>query len=151
MLTLNVQVALLPDPSVKVYVTCVVPTLKKFPGACVLPVKETTPELSVAVGSVQVTVVPVTPVLTVSVMSLMHAITGGTVSTAVYKILLKMRCLIVARERLQMWICEGIVLISKEITIEKQFCILRVILCHMGSLVMVVDAPSNTTAKAFHQ
>ena len=31
-LTLKVQVALLPDPSVKVYVTWVVPTLKKVPG-----------------------------------------------------------------------------------------------------------------------
>ena len=90
------QVALLPDPSVKVYVTWVVPTLKKFPGACVLPVRETTPELSVAVGSVQVTVVPATPVPTVSVMSLMHAITGGTVSTVIYKIVLKIRCLIIA-------------------------------------------------------
>ena len=76
------QVALLPDPSVKVYVTAVVPTGKKVPGAWVLDVRETTPELSVAVGSVQVTVVPVTPVLTVSVMSLMHAMTGATVSTA---------------------------------------------------------------------
>ena len=76
------QVALLPDPSVKVYVTWVVPTLKKVPGACVLPVKETTPELSVAVGSVHVTVAPVTPVLTVSVMSPIQAMTGGVVSSA---------------------------------------------------------------------
>ena len=76
-LTLNVQEALLPDPSVKVYVTWVVPTLKKVPGAWVLPVRETTPELSVAVGSVHVTVVPVLPAVTVVVTSLMQATTGG--------------------------------------------------------------------------
>ena len=80
-LTLKVQVALLPDPSVKVYVTWVVPTLKKVPGAWVLPVKETTPELSVAVGSVHVTVVPVLPDVTVVVMSLRHVMTGAVVST----------------------------------------------------------------------
>ena len=80
-LTLKVQVALLPDPSVKVYVTSVVPTSKKFPGAWVLPVRVTTPELSVAVGSVQLTVVPVSPELTVVDTSLIQAITGSTVST----------------------------------------------------------------------
>ena len=80
-LTLKVQVALLPDPSVKVYVTWVVPTLKKLPGAWVLWESETMPELSVAVGSVQVTVAPPTPVLTVWATSLMQAITGATVST----------------------------------------------------------------------
>ena len=58
-----------------------VPTGKKVPGACVLDVRETVPELSVAVGSVHVTTVPVTPLLTVSVMSLMHAMTGAMVST----------------------------------------------------------------------
>ena len=61
MITLKTHVALLPDPSVNVYVTSVVPTRKKFPGACVLDDKETNPELSVAVGSVQVTVVPPVP------------------------------------------------------------------------------------------
>ena len=80
-LTLKVQSALLPDPSVKVYVTCVVPTLKKSPGARVLDVKLTMPELSVAVGSVQVTVAPATPVPTVCVTSLMQFITGATLST----------------------------------------------------------------------
>ena len=39
------------------------------------------PELSVAVGSVQETVVPVTPLLTVVETSLMQAITGAMVST----------------------------------------------------------------------
>ena len=76
-MTLKVQVALLPDPSVKVYVTGVVPTLKKDPGWWVLPVRETTPELSVAVGSVHVTVAPVLPVVVVTVTSLMQAMTGG--------------------------------------------------------------------------
>ncbi len=79
--TLKTQLALLPDPSLKVYVTSVLPTVKKFPGEWVLPVKVTMPELSVAVGSVHVTVVPATPLLTVVVMSLMQVTTGGTEST----------------------------------------------------------------------
>ena len=78
--TLKLVVALLPDPSVKVYVTVVVPTLKKVPGEWVLPVRVTTPELSVAVGSVQVTVVPVLPDETVLKISSMPLITGGVVS-----------------------------------------------------------------------
>ena len=78
--TLKLVVALLPDPSVKVYVTVVVPTLKKVPGWWVLPVRVTTPELSVAVGSVQLTVVPVLPDGTVVKISLMPLITGGVVS-----------------------------------------------------------------------
>ena len=57
------------------------PTVKKFPGAAVLDDRETVPELSVAVGSVQVTVVPPTPVLTVVETSLMQAMTGSMVST----------------------------------------------------------------------
>ena len=43
--------------------------------------RETTPELSVAVGSVHVTVVPVLPDETVVVTSLMQAMTGAVVST----------------------------------------------------------------------
>ena len=78
--TLKDLVALLPDPSVKVYVTGVVPTLKKVPGWWVLSVRVTTPELSVAVGSVQLTVVPVLPDGTVTTMSLASLITGGVVS-----------------------------------------------------------------------
>jgi len=80
-LTLNVQVALLPDPSVKVYVTWVVPTLKNVPGKCVLDTDGVAPELSVAVGSVHVTVVPVLPDATVTVTSLMHETVGGVEST----------------------------------------------------------------------
>ena len=80
-LTLNVHVALLPDPSVKVYVTWVVPTPKKDPGACVLDDNEAVPLLSVAVGSVHVTVVPPTPLLTALVTSLMQETVGGMVST----------------------------------------------------------------------
>ena len=79
-MTLKVLVALLPDPSVKVYVTGVVPTLKKVPGEWVLPVRVTTPELSVAVGSLQLTVVPVLPDATVTTMSFTSVITGGVVS-----------------------------------------------------------------------
>ena len=75
------QVALLPDPSVKVYVTWVVPTLKKLPGTCVLPVRDTVPELSVAVGSTQLTDVPELPAVTVVVTSLIQLTTGATLST----------------------------------------------------------------------
>ena len=75
------QLALLPEPSVKVYVTAVVPTGKKVPGAWVLDEAGVAPELSVAVGSVHVTVVPVTPLLTVVETSLMHETVGGMVST----------------------------------------------------------------------
>ncbi len=62
-----------------------VPTTKKDPGAWLLDVRVTMPELSVAVGSVQVTVVPATPVLTVWAMSLRQAMTGGIVSTNLKK------------------------------------------------------------------
>ena len=79
--TLNVHEALLPDPSVKVYVTWVVPTEKNCPGLAVLDDNEGVPLLSVAVGSTQVTVVPPTPLLTVLVTSLMQAMVGGMVST----------------------------------------------------------------------
>ncbi len=58
-----------------------VPTTKKVPGAWLLDVNVTMPELSVAVGSVQVTVVPATPLPTVVVMSLIQLMTGGTVSS----------------------------------------------------------------------
>ena len=79
--TLKVVVALLPDPSVNVYVTGVVPTLKKLPGEWVLPVRVATPKLSVAVGSVQLTVVPVLPAGTVVKISSIPLITGGVTST----------------------------------------------------------------------
>ena len=79
--TVKVQEAELPASSEKVYVTTVLPTAKNEPGAWLLSVKVVVPELSVAVGSVQVTVVPPTPVLTVVVISLMQAMVGGVVST----------------------------------------------------------------------
>ena len=57
-MTLNDVDAMLPDPSLKVYVTVVLPTGKNCPGKCDLAVNVTEPELSVAVGSVQITFVP---------------------------------------------------------------------------------------------
>ena len=57
-----------------------VPTPKKDPGVCVLDVV-TPPALSVAVGSVQVTVVPPLPVVVVAVTSLMQLTVGATLST----------------------------------------------------------------------
>ncbi len=59
--TSKVQVALLPEPSVYTYRTWVVPRVKKVPGAWLLDDKVTIPELSVAVGSVQVMMVPLVP------------------------------------------------------------------------------------------
>ena len=86
-ITLKVQLALLPDPSVKVYVTWVVPTWKNCPGLAVLDDRfGTWPELSVAVGSVQDTVVPPTPLPTVAETSLIQAMVGGMVSTDWIKI-----------------------------------------------------------------
>ena len=57
-----------------------VPTPKKDPGVCVLVLVGIAPELSVAVGSVQTTVVPVLPVVVVAVTSLMQLTVGATVS-----------------------------------------------------------------------
>ena len=58
-----------------------VPTGKKVPGAWVLDDNEAVPLLSVAVGSVQDTVVPPTPLFTVWVTSLMQEMMGAMVST----------------------------------------------------------------------
>lgn len=52
--TTNAQVALFPEPSVKVYVTVVSPRLKLAPGLRVLMEVGTTPELSVADGTLHV-------------------------------------------------------------------------------------------------
>ena len=57
------------------------PTKKKLPGARDLEAKSTTPELSVAVGSIQVTVVPGVPISTFSNTLSKQAITGGVPST----------------------------------------------------------------------
>ena len=58
-----------------------VPTGKNCPGVWVLVDRDAVPPLSVAVGSVQVTVVPPTPLLTALVTSLMQETVGGMVST----------------------------------------------------------------------
>ena len=71
------QVAVFPAVSVKVYVTVVEPIRKKDPG---LPVRATVgscPSLSVAVGSVQVTVAPFTlDSLAMTMLSGQPAMTG---------------------------------------------------------------------------
>ena len=73
---------MLPDPSTNMYVTEVDPTTKNCPGARVLDCRLTTPELSVAVGSVQVTTAP--PMLRPMVVptSSQPEITGAISSTA---------------------------------------------------------------------
>ena len=76
------MLAVLPDGSVYVYVTGVVPTLKKEFGNLVLDTRVAVPELSVAEGSCQLTVVPGDPDGTVTVMSLIGEILGGIVSAA---------------------------------------------------------------------
>ena len=76
------MLAVLPDGSVYVYVTGVVPTLKKELGNLVLDTRVAVPELSVAEGSCQLTVVPGEPDGTVMVMSLIGVILGGIVSAA---------------------------------------------------------------------
>ena len=59
-----------------------VPTLKKELGNLVLDTRVAVPELSVAEGSCQLTVVPGEPDGTVMVMSLIGVILGGIVSAA---------------------------------------------------------------------
>ena len=61
--------------------TGVVPTGKNDPGVWVLDDRDTMPELSVAVGSTQVTVLPLIPLVTVSNTSPMQETTGGMLST----------------------------------------------------------------------
>ena len=83
-ITSNSQVALLPDPSVNVYITVVVPLEKDEFGVCELVRDGVCPELSVAEGIVHETNVDVTPVETVILLSLGQLITvGGTVSDGV--------------------------------------------------------------------
>ena len=77
--------ALFPFPSVKVYVTVVTPRGKKDPGEWDLAVKVAAPESSVAVGSVQATLVPVRPNAMVLKMSASGVITGPLVSTAKFE------------------------------------------------------------------
>ena len=80
--TVNVVDAKLPSASVKVYVTRVDdPVGKKVPGSLVLVV-EKDPELSVAVGSVQSTVVPGDWKGTVTVTSSLVAVMTGLMASA---------------------------------------------------------------------
>ena len=73
---------MLPDPSTNTYVTEVGPTTKNCPGARVLDCRLTTPELSVAVGSVHVTIAPPTLRPMVIPTSSQPEITGASSSTA---------------------------------------------------------------------
>ena len=59
--TSKVTATVFPDGSVKMYVTGVVPTGKNELGAWDLETRVTVPESSAAVGSSQLTVVPVEP------------------------------------------------------------------------------------------
>ena len=68
--------------------TGVLPTGKNDPGVWVLDDRDTIPELSVAVGSTQVTVLPLTPNVTVSNTSPMQETTGGILSTVWRNVLL---------------------------------------------------------------
>ncbi len=70
-----------PSPSLKLYVTVVVPMVKNEPGACDLESRKTTPELSVAVGSVKDTVVLPKPNGTCRKMSPIPFTTSGTLSS----------------------------------------------------------------------
>lgn len=68
--------------SVNWYVTKVVPTWKNVPGPFVLETKVTNPERSVAEGSIQVIVVPVSPSsMTSCITAGQLVIVGGVVST----------------------------------------------------------------------
>ncbi len=74
--------ASLPEPSTNLYDTVVVPTAKNSPESCVFETSVTTPELSVAVGEVQVMILPPDPRGVVSIKSSKQFwITGGIVST----------------------------------------------------------------------
>ena len=101
-ITSNSQVALLPDPSVNVYITVVVPLEKDEFGVCELVRDGVCPELSVAEGIAHETNVDVTPVETVILLSLGQLVTvGGTVSDGVVaekmmRVIL-IRCLIHAK------------------------------------------------------
>ncbi len=76
------MLALFPAGSLKTYVTCVVPTLKKEFGELVLETKVTEPESSDADGSSQLTFAPADPKATVTVMSSNWLMSGGRVSAS---------------------------------------------------------------------
>ena len=77
----NEQLAELPLPSAKVYVTVVVPTGNELPELWVLPVRVTVPERSVAVASLKSTAREAVPTSTVLKMFAGQVTVGGTVST----------------------------------------------------------------------
>ena len=83
-ITLNLQNAWFPAPSVKVYTTWVVPTLKNVPGGLLMD-GVPTPDASVAVGGVQVTTIPLAPGSVVRVMSPGQLLTTGGVTSAPWK------------------------------------------------------------------
>ena len=74
--------AALPEPSLKVYVTVVVPRLNGSLGLWELDTNVTVPELSVAVAGDQVTRVEVAGRNIVSVIALGHVTTGRVLSPA---------------------------------------------------------------------
>ena len=77
----NEQLAELPLPSAKVYVTVVVPTGNELPELWVLPVRVTVPERSVAVASAKFTAREAVPTSTVPAMFDGQVTVGGVVST----------------------------------------------------------------------
>ena len=79
--TVKLQLFLLFALSLYVYVTVLLPTGKKSLGLLVLDTKKKVPELSVTVGSCQVTCLPVTPKATSNVRSPGQVTTGGVLST----------------------------------------------------------------------
>ena len=82
-MTLNEHIALLPASSTHVYVINVEPTSNLSPGALVPVQVGVMPELSVAVGSVQVTVRESPSVACTVMSSGQLVIVGGSVSPAV--------------------------------------------------------------------
>ena len=86
-ITEKLHADVLPGLSVKMYATCVSPISKLSPGSWEATVWKGTS--SVAVGSVQVTVVSVVPNSVVALISTGHPVTtGGSVSVTIIKTLL---------------------------------------------------------------
>lgn len=81
--TSNMHVAKLESASLNLYVTVVVPTVKKVPGSCDLRIRFATLDRSVAVGSTQLTIVPPVPnsVILLKLVGQL-SIVGGVVSSA---------------------------------------------------------------------
>ena len=90
-MTLKVYVAVLPDGSLKIYVTGVTPVSKYCPGVWLALSKVTLPELSVAVGTGNCTVVPPSNKGIVTTLSSGPETTGGRVSTETLNVINIMR------------------------------------------------------------